>query len=418
MILIIFVLIYLQLGDICPETKVALERVDSVVEENSRLANISCSNTKLSFRSSKHLEIRNEDKGQNKPTNSKFVKPIKVRNSIDICTVLAKETPGAQGDAKNKLTTENNFCFSNRSTVSVEKNLRLMKRSILFNKNDTLENSTNVYFILSFLYDIQRNNLRQACWDICDIQRNFILESTIKNELRCDLIKAYKLPSFEASGIFSSKKDNKSIILEAKMTPLQIENITPNTVSQIENETCKNNAQETGTMLPEMSERDSSTINEDKEYYADSIFENELFLSLSDKSESIIDEKAIDLLLSEEEFDDDKIILQNMNRKGKFEFISRSLSSYSVNRPLNLSDSGFDNDDYSCNQSVSSIYSSTPIDEPGDEGFLNAITTLSSRLGDLIKSCRNMNSELKVVKKDLNNIEMSMNNIHLDIETI
>ena len=413
-------LIYLQLDDIHPDSKLILERVASVGDDDSRLTRAACSTKILSFRSSKHLENKNEDKEEKKPTDLKFAKPQILKNSNNICTVFAKEKCGAQGDVKNKLTGENKFCYLNQNTVSVKQHLCQMKRPFftkqntknLFNNDNILENSTNV------CYKIKRNTLRQFCWDIGDIQRNFIFESTIKSELSGDLITPHESLSLEESGILRSSKDIKSIIVEANMTPLQIENITPNTCSRIENEIRKGNPQNTGTIPSEVSEEDSSRIIEDKEDHTNSMFENELFLSLSDMSESIIDEKAVDLLLSEEEFDDDKIILQNMNEKGKLDFLTMSPSHYSVNKPLNLSDSGFDNDDFSCDQSVSSMYRSTPIDESGDEGFLNAITTLSSRLGDLIKSCRIMNSELRVVRTDLNNIEMSMNNIYLDIETI
>ena len=126
-----------------------------------------------------------------------------------------------------------------------------------------------------------------------------------------------------------------------------------------------------------------------------SLIENELVLSLSDSTESIIDEKSLDVFLLEEEFDDDTIILQNMTKNGNMDLVcvSQPLSLPPV-QPLSLNDD-FRSDYFSSDQSASSIYSNSSSEDPCDDGFLATIMTLNSRLGELIKGCRNMNSELK-----------------------
>ena len=103
----------------------------------------------------------------------------------------------------------------------------------------------------------------------------------------------------------------------------------------------------------------------------------------------------------EEEFDDDTIILQNMSKNGNMDLVcaSQSLSLPAV-QPLTINDD-FRSDYFSSDQSASSIYSNSSNDYSSDDGFLVAIMNLNSRLGQLIQSCKNMNSDLKGISRDM-----------------
>ena len=120
-----------------------------------------------------------------------------------------------------------------------------------------------------------------------------------------------------------------------------------------------------------------------------------------------MDEDALELFLTEEEFDDDSIIEQNMIDDGSVGFTcrktysndmsqntSRISPSFSIwSKPNSKID--FKTKETNIPQVSTTFKSSSSNDLLNNDCFLHSIVDLNTKLGYLIKSCRNLSSELK-----------------------
>ena len=146
------------------------------------------------------------------------------------------------------------------------------------------------------------------------------------------------------------------------------------------------------------------TNSQVKQISDDSSMENEskpLLSILSKDLKLVIDGGAeLDVFLAEEEFDDDILPEENMeSRNSEIEFFYFCSPFSSVRPKRNLKKIGVS---ITSNQNLDTAFYN-PLNELHNNDFaLGEILALNTRLGDLIRSCRNMSSELKGILRDMN----------------
>ena len=150
----------------------------------------------------------------------------------------------------------------------------------------------------------------------------------------------------------------------------------------------------------------SKNSNSNFPIFSDDCFEDIPVASLLSKPVSLdfeMDEDSLEIFLNEEEFDDDTIIRQNMidGENVDVSFQKTTLSDTNQNI-LPISSTSFSdkniNDKHkeTKNSQLSTRRSTSSVTIfPTDDSLLYSIVALNTKLEDLIKSCRSMNSELK-----------------------
>ena len=332
------------------------------------------------------------DKQYRKPTNSHVVQNHHVENSKYNIKIFMTEKPGRSTNKQKEINNcENNLYAFKQNNVSVKQDLYEIKRRIFANFcnnvtykwNASCQNSEVLPFQSFFIREMNVYEL----WILrCNVERHLISKSLSRKLLNSVVEVSNELKSNDFSKIRLSLNH---FIFDSMMGPVARTEVDES-----------NNPEKVMTISTKIEEQSTKQL-ESKHNCINSFFDSELVLSLSDSTESIIDEKRLDIFLLEEEFDDDTIILQNMSKNGDMDLVCASQQlSLPPDQPLSLNDD-FRSDYFSSDQSASSIYSNSSSDNPGDDGFLAAIMNLNSRLGELIKGCRSMNSELKGISRDM-----------------
>ena len=361
------------------------------IQNTTQLKALSCPVTSTSIRLRKYDKNR-VDKQYQKQTNSYVVQNHHVENSkYDIKIFMTENSRRSTNEQKEMNNFENNLCVFKQNNESVKQDSYKIKRRIFANLSNNIAskwnancpNSEVLLYPLFFIRVMNVNNLCQFRWNI----ERHLISKPLNRKLLNSVLEVSNEPVWnEFSKI---RLSTNPVILDCMMGPVARTEVDKN-----------NNPGKVMTMSTKTEEKITKPM-ECKNNCVDSLFDSELVLSLSDSTESIIDEKSLDVFLLEEEFDDDTIILQNMTKNGNMDLVcvSQPLSLPPV-QPLSLNDD-FRSDYFSSDQSASSIYSNSSSGDPSDDGFLATIMNLNSRLGELIKGCRSMNSELKGISRDM-----------------
>ena len=365
---------------------------ESRILHNTGLSRTSYPGTEISSRVCKHNNIRNLENDENRIKSSHLVDKDVGKYSTDIPKVLVADK--YDGVTDTIMLDKNIFCFP-RNILRIQQNwcqrscpfYTNFGKSISHDKTTVWPNVSNVDYQLFLLHEIYALNLKHASSDRCENERVTILQSN--NKKKSD-------SAATTNGEFSSDVDFNIFQSTANTGPTKVDSIM---VLVTETEVGKQNYQCIDPMFTDIYEENTIRCKENKNN-----FENRFVLPLPDPPSSIdgiTNENALDIFLFEEEFDDDSIIMKNMNLNGNIELLSSSQSpSFSVPSSVNLSDN-FETACLSSEKSVSSISRSSLNSGLSDDGFLNAISTLNSKLGDLIRSCRSMSSELKGILRDM-----------------
>ena len=362
------------------------------IQNTTRLKGLSCPVTSTSIRPRKYDKNRADEQYRNRTTNSFAVQNHHVGNSKYNIKIFMTQKPGRSTNKQEEIENfDNTLCAFKQNNENVKQDLYRIKKRIFANLSNNISYEWNANWpnsvVLSYQLFSPREmkvyNLWQLYWDN---ERHPFSQSFNKKSLNS----VVKIPNELLLNDFSKIwKSMKPVILDSIMCP------------GARAEVDKNNNPGTETTICAKTDEKSTKYLECNHNCVNSLIESELVLSLSDSTESIIDEKQLDVFLLEEEFDDDTIILQNMSKNGNMDLVcaSQPLSLPAV-QPLTINDD-FRSDFFSSDQSASSIYSNSSNDYSNDDGFLDSIMNLSSRLGQLITSCKNMNSDLKGISRDM-----------------